>query len=61
MLELKLKFQDSDGYALLGYTGASAAGYDVGDQCEPNEHYLHSVRLQQAASRQSQEHRRPGK
>ena len=29
-------------------------------ECEASEHYLHSVRLQQVASRQTPDHRRPG-
>ena len=42
---------------------AVSAGYEVGGDCEAGEHrehYLHTVRLQHAATR-TQEHRRPGK
>ena len=55
--------QDTEaGYSLLGgcYPAVSA-GYEGGGECEAGEHYLHTVRLQHAASRSAQDHRRPGK
>ena len=57
--------QDTEaGYSLLGSCyPAVSAGYEVGGECEAGEHrehYLHTVRLQHAATR-TQEHRRPGK
>ena len=59
-----INMKDTDGgYSLLGYPGGGGGGggYDVGEQCEPGDHYLHSVRIQHAAARQTQDHRRPGK
>ena len=56
--------QDTEaGYSLLGSCyPAVSAGYEVGGECEGEhrEHYLHTVRLQHAATR-THEHRRPGK
>ena len=55
--------QDTEaGYSLLGSCyPAVSAGYEGGGECEAGEHYLHTVRLQHAASRSAQDHRRPGK